>query len=165
MVNFKLGEEMRSAMRNKNLPSLFFTLKTILTLLILHVEVRRMHVIHEPCIWPSLPWVLRCSVVRALTCVPKVRGSIPFKDWDFFLVQCSWHVDYIISQIIGCLIKETQVVNWLIVPLQRYKNIVHTVGQEFLSAYLPTVASFSNNIISVNSIAIPGQQDWEHCLP
>ena len=29
MVNFKLGEEMRSAMRNKNLPSLFFTLKTI----------------------------------------------------------------------------------------------------------------------------------------
>ena len=55
MVNFKLGEEMRSVMQNKNLPSLFFTLKTILTLLILHVAVCRMHVIHERCIWPSSP--------------------------------------------------------------------------------------------------------------
>ena len=43
--------------------SLCNTHMTISTLLIL--AVRRAHVIHEPCIWPSLPRVLRRSVVRA----------------------------------------------------------------------------------------------------
>ena len=47
-----------------NLPSFFiYHHLTILTLLIL--AVCRMHVIHEPCIWPSSPWVLCSSVVRA----------------------------------------------------------------------------------------------------
>ena len=43
--------------------SLFITHMTISTLLIL--AVRRTHVIHEPCIWPSSPQVLHTSVVRA----------------------------------------------------------------------------------------------------
>ena len=75
--------------------------------------------------------------IRALTSLLKVIGSIPVKDSDFFLFPCSRHVDYIFSQIIGCFIKKIQVVNWLIVPLQRYTNIVYTVGREFLSTYSP----------------------------
>ena len=43
--------------------SLFITHMTISPLLIL--AVRRTHVIHEPCIWPSPPRVLRTLVVRA----------------------------------------------------------------------------------------------------
>ena len=46
----------------------------------------RTHVIHEPCIWPSLPRVLRGSVVRA-SCVRKVIDSIPYGDSDFSLSQ------------------------------------------------------------------------------
>ena len=42
---------------------LYLSHMTISTLLIL--AVRRTHVIHEPCIWPSSPRVLRTSVVRA----------------------------------------------------------------------------------------------------
>ena len=44
----------------------------------------RMHVIHEPCIWPSLSRGLCSSLFRASDLLRKVTGSIIVRDPDFF---------------------------------------------------------------------------------
>ena len=76
--------------------SLFITRMTISTLPIL--AVRKTHVIHEPCIRPNSLRVLRIAEVRASDrCTEGHCVSIPVGDSEFFFVQCSWHVDHIIS--------------------------------------------------------------------
>ena len=50
------------------------------------LAVRRTHVKHKPCIWPSSPQVQRSSVVRASDrCTVGHIGSIKVRDSDFFL--------------------------------------------------------------------------------
>ena len=59
------------------------------------LAVRRTHVKHKPCIWPSSPQVQRSSVVRASDrCTVGHIGSINVGDSDFFFVPCSWDVDH-----------------------------------------------------------------------
>ena len=49
------------------------------------LAVRRTHVKHKPCIWPSLPQVQRSSVVRASDrCTVGHIGSITVGDSGFF---------------------------------------------------------------------------------
>ena len=52
------------------------------------LAVRRTHVKHELCIWPSSPQVQRSSVVRASDrCTVGHIGSIPVGDSDFFFLS------------------------------------------------------------------------------
>ena len=52
--------------------------------------VRRTHVKHKPCIWPSSPQVQRSSVVRASDrCTVGHIGSINVGDSDFFSLSRS----------------------------------------------------------------------------
>ena len=61
------------------------------------LAVRRTHLIHEPCIWPSSPQVLRSSVVGTSNWCTEGHKFNPCWDSDFFFVPCLCHVDHIIS--------------------------------------------------------------------
>ena len=91
------------------------------------LAVRRTHVIHEPCIWPSSPPVLCSSVVRASDrCTEgKALGSIPVG--DFFLVLCLWHVDQLISHFFTGL---------KIYHLSLFKNCCLAGGRKVLNSLL-----------------------------
>ena len=75
------------------------------------LAVRRTHVKHKPCIWPSSPQVQRSSVVRASDrCTVGHIGSINVGDSDFFFVLCSWDVDHR-SHFFAALHQETSIFN------------------------------------------------------
>ena len=67
--------------------SLFITDMTIsyFVLFVLILAIRRTHVIHEPCNWPSSPQVLRSSVVRACDRCTEGHRFNSYRESDFFL--------------------------------------------------------------------------------
>ena len=73
------------------------------------LAVRRTHVKHKPCIWPSSPQVQCSSVVKASDrCTVGHIGSINVGDSDFFFVLCSWDVDHR-SHFFAALHQETSI--------------------------------------------------------